>query len=51
MVVDPVCKMQVNENTKWQRNYFGKTVYFCSARCAVEFGRDPKKYMGNMNVR
>ncbi len=43
--------MQVDENTKWQRIYLGKTVYFCGAKCAVEFGRDPEKYLGDMSKR
>lgn len=47
MAVDPVCKMNVDENTaEFKSNYEGKTYYFCMAGCKVNFDADPEKYLG-----
>ncbi|MEM5802071.1 MAG: YHS domain-containing protein [Candidatus Aenigmatarchaeota archaeon] len=45
MAVDPVCKMQVNENTKIKAVYKGKTYYFCSENCQANFMINPGKYV------
>ena len=46
MVVDPVCKMQVNEKTaKWKSDYKGKTYYFCASMCKQKFDKSPETYV------
>jgi Cu+-exporting ATPase len=46
MAVDPVCKMDVEEDTaQWKSEYKGKTYYFCAHGCKVKFDEDPKKYL------
>ena len=46
MVLDPVCKMDVNEKTaKWKSEYKGKTYYFCAPMCKQKFDRSPDKYV------
>jgi len=45
MVLDVVCKMQVNEKTaRWKSEHKGKTYYFCSNPCKVRFEKEPEKY-------
>jgi YHS domain-containing protein len=46
MAKDPVCGMQVDENKVTQKTvYNGKTYYFCSKTCKVQFDKDPSKYV------
>jgi len=46
MAIDPVCKMQVEENkAKWTTVYKGKTYYFCAMGCKIAFEKDPEKYL------
>lgn len=46
MVVDPICKMEVNEKTaKWKSEYKGKTYYFCASTCKQKFDKSPEKYV------
>ena len=48
MVIDPVCKMRVNENTaKSMSNYRGKIYYFCIEACKKEFNANPEQYIAD----
>ncbi|HET7207496.1 MAG TPA: heavy metal translocating P-type ATPase [Terriglobales bacterium] len=43
---DPVCGMNVDPATsKHQREYGGRTYYFCCELCAQKFQTDPQKYL------
>ena len=45
MAKDPVCGMQINEQTAANKsNYHGKTYYFCSPACKSTFDKNPEKY-------
>jgi len=41
---DPICGMNVTEASKYKSVYEGKTYYFCSNPCKVEFDKNPKKH-------
>ena len=49
MAVDPVCRMQVDEETAEKEGnsteYNGKTYYFCAKACVEKFEGDPEKYL------
>jgi YHS domain-containing protein len=46
MVLDVVCKMEIDEKTaKWKSEYKGKTYYFCAPMCKQKFDRNPEKYI------
>ena len=46
MATDPVCGMQVNEETaQWTSEYEGQIYYFCAPGCKKSFDDDPKKYL------
>jgi Cu+-exporting ATPase len=46
MAKDPVCGMKVDEKkAAGSSTYLGKTYYFCSANCKVEFDKNPPKYV------
>lgn len=46
MVLDPVCKMEVDEDrSKYGSRYKGKTYHFCSSGCKKKFDEDPEKYI------
>jgi YHS domain-containing protein len=46
MVVDPVCKMNVDEKKAAANfEYKGKTYYFCAAGCKEAFAKNPEKYL------
>ena len=47
MAVDPVCKMEVNEETaEFKSEYKGEMYYFCAPGCKKAFDEDPGKYAG-----
>lgn len=47
MAKDPVCGMDVEENTAAGKSeYEGKTYYFCSPGCKRSFDQNPEKYAG-----
>ncbi|NJE04703.1 YHS domain-containing protein [Thermococcus sp. M36] len=48
MPIDPVCGMEVDENTGFKAEYGGKVYYFCSPGCKAEFEANPEKYIGDM---
>jgi YHS domain-containing protein len=46
MAIDPVCKMDVDEETaQWKSDYKGTTYYFCAPGCKASFDKDPEKYL------
>ena len=46
MAKDPVCGMQVSEETaKFKSEYKSKTYYFCNKHCKIVFDEDPEKYL------
>jgi Cu+-exporting ATPase len=46
MAIDPVCKMQVDENkAAGESEYQGKTYYFCSPVCKRKFDANPAQYV------
>jgi len=45
MTTDPVCKMEVDEETAATScSYEGQTYYFCSQTCKEQFAQNPEKY-------
>jgi len=51
MAKDPVCHMDVNEQTAQVTSvYQGKTYYFCSPGCRRAFQEHPEKYLQNASV-
>ena len=47
MAIDPVCGMEVDENSAKDRSSFeGKTYFFCSTDCREEFDEAPEEYIG-----
>ena len=47
MAIDPVCKMEVDENSAaGTSEYMGKRYYFCSPGCKAAFDKNPEKYLG-----
>lgn len=46
MVIDPVCKMSIDENkTSLKSNNKGQIYYFCSPSCKQKFDKQPEKYI------
>ncbi len=46
MAIDPICKMDVDEETATLKSdYEGKTYYFCAPGCKKMFEEDPEKYI------
>ena len=46
MAIDPVCKMEVEEDKAAATSeYNGKTYYFCAKGCKIVFDNDPEKYL------
>lgn len=46
MAKDPVCKMQVDEQTaSVSSSYKGQTYYFCTEGCRQIFDADPEKFL------
>ena len=44
MAFDPVCKMQVDENSAAATSeYKGETYYFCALGCKASFDKEPEK--------
>jgi YHS domain-containing protein len=51
MAKDPVCGMDVDpETAPGMSEYNGKTYYFCSLSCKLDFDRDPEKYIDAMGT-
>jgi Cu+-exporting ATPase len=50
-VIDPICKMQIDENTAAGKSaYNGKTFYFCAISCKRKFDNNPEKYSSQDNL-
>jgi len=46
MAIDPICKMEVDEETaQFKSDYRGKTYYFCAPGCKRAFDENPEKYV------
>ena len=46
MTTDPVCRMEVDEQSAVaQSTYEGKIYYFCAAGCREAFEKDPERYL------
>ena len=47
MVVDPVCKKEVDEEVApgGRARFWNDVFYFCSKTCRAAFQRDPQKYL------
>jgi YHS domain-containing protein len=46
MAVDPVCKMDVDEETaRFKAEYKGRTYYFCAPGCKKLFEKNPEAYL------
>ena len=46
MLKDPICKMEVDENSaKFTSEFEGKTYYFCAPGCKKAFDESPDKYV------
>jgi len=45
---DPVCGMEIMEIIKAEATvYKGRTYYFCTPLCKIQFEQDPEKYIKN----
>ena len=47
MPIDPVCGMDVEQDTKERATYQGETYFFCSHECKEEFQKSPQDYAGD----
>lgn len=45
MAKDPVCGMQVDDNSPIRADYKGQVYHFCSSNCQAEFKINPKKFI------
>ncbi|MEB3780274.1 MAG: YHS domain-containing protein [Desulfurococcales archaeon] len=45
MPIDPVCGMNVPEDTEFKAEYGGKTYYFCCEHCMLKFKNNPERYL------
>jgi len=46
MAIDPICEMEVDEETaKFTSKFKGNTYYFCAPGCKAEFEANPEKYV------
>ena len=43
--IDPVCGMEVDENTPYKTIYKGKVYRFCSLQCLEAFKANPEYYL------
>jgi len=48
MAIDPVCKMEVDEDTaEFKSDYNGTTYFFCAPGCKKAFDENPDNFLGN----
>lgn len=46
MEKDIVCGMEVKDTSNAEKSkYKGKTYYFCTTLCRIQFEQDPEKYL------
>lgn len=51
MAIDPVCKMEVDEQSAAATSeYKGTTYYFCAPGCKSAFDKEPEKYLNDNEV-
>jgi len=51
MTKDPVCEMNVDEQTAaGSSRYEGTTYYFCSTNCKAEFDKDPERFVRKTDI-
>jgi len=51
MSKDPVCLMDVDEQTAaWSSRSGETTYYFCSANCKAEFDKDPERFVRKTDI-
>ena len=52
---DPVCGMNIDEDRSraqgYERQYRGKTYFFCSPECRDEFLKDPERYLKSASIQ
>ncbi|RUM93082.1 MAG: copper-transporting ATPase [Thiomicrospira sp.] len=48
-LIDPVCQMEISENTPFHTLNKGKTFYFCSENCKHKFVSHPEKYLQDLS--
>ncbi len=41
---DPICNMNVAEDSRFRSSHGGRTYVFCSAACKVKFDSEPDRY-------
>ena len=44
---DPICKMDVKDDSKFRSTYKGKRYFFCSANCKQSFDKQPENHAKN----
>ncbi len=49
MLKDPVCGMEVNDNSEYHHDYQGEQYIFCSEHCLHKFEKEPTQYI-NKNI-
>jgi P-type Cu+ transporter len=47
MKIDPVCGMEVAEDSEHARSFRGAEFHFCSAHCLEKFNENPEAYLGD----
>jgi len=47
MNIDPVCGMEVNDDSEHERSFRGVDYRFCSASCLKKFNGNPEDYLGH----
>ena len=45
MAKDPVCLMDIDENTEFKKEFNKKIYYFCSEFCLKKFNEKPEDYL------
>jgi YHS domain-containing protein len=45
MAIDPVCGMEVDTEAPLSLEHDGKTFWFCSRGCLLDFQDDPDRYL------
>ena len=46
MAIDPICKMEVDEEkAQYKSEYKGRTYYFCAPGCKKKFDENPQQYV------
>ena len=44
-VTDPVCKMEIEDNSEFHTTHEGKEYYFCATGCKVTFEENPAEQL------